>query len=218
MTFSILEAALASKDVKSAAEIRSALKEFLRRETLAIIRETSEKSFDHKLLIFDFFVRAFALIGDVENWLALRYEAFLMRDENASYDVSLGVSVDEWLAFAEQSLDNGFYSVATKACDKALLCIHGNNLVDSEYEDFHHESTIEKIKRMKDYSMILASSKSVQVQASNYLKKKNVEQPKEQNSVKSQTRTSGSTLFRNGIKARNLRKLQELQCLQTVPL
>ncbi|KAL3518018.1 hypothetical protein ACH5RR_020607 [Cinchona calisaya] len=218
-TVAILESLLAHKDVKSSVENRSALKEFMKHESLSVIREIAQKPVDHKLVIADFLVRAFALIGDVESCLALRYEAFLMRDEKASSDARLEVSHREWFVFAEQSFDNGFYSIAGKACERALLCIQMNHMVDPENDDsLHCEHAVDKIKRLKDAAMMLASSQSgsgrVQVQASEYMKKKIKEQQlKQQDSFCIETHSSGSTMFRNGIKRRNLRKLQECQCL-----
>ncbi|XP_027174701.1 uncharacterized protein LOC113774351 [Coffea eugenioides] len=233
-TIAILESLLASKDVKSSLEIRSALKEFMRHESLSIIREISEKSVENKLLIADFLIRAFALIGDVESCLALRYEALLLRDEKASSDTRLEVSYHEWLTLAEQLFDNGFYSAATKTCERALLCIQMDNGICTEDDDcFNYEHASENIKRLKDAAIILAASQTgtnragrfrvhfltqldddtVQVQATEYMKKKINQQLKQQESICTETYSSGSTLFRNGIKRRNLRKLQEHQCL-----
>ncbi|KNA09952.1 hypothetical protein SOVF_148860 [Spinacia oleracea] len=72
-TLRILELILSSKDVKLLLEFRSELKEFLRSESLIAIREASEKPVEHKLLILDFLVRAFAIVDDLEyssywNW------------------------------------------------------------------------------------------------------------------------------------------------------
>ncbi|CDP09241.1 unnamed protein product [Coffea canephora] len=213
-TIAILESLLASKDVKSSLEIRSALKEFMRHESLSIIREITEKSVENKLLIADFLIRAFALIGDVESCLALRYEALLLRDEKACSDTRLEVSYHEWLTLAEQLFDNGFYSAATKTCERALLCIQMDNGICTEDDDcFNCEHAFENIKRLKDAAIILAASQTVQVQASEYMKKKINQQLKQQESICTETYSSGSTLFRNGIKRRNLRKLQEHQCL-----
>lgn len=47
-------------------EVRSNLREFIRSESLAVIREISDRNTEHKILILDFLVRAFALAGDVE--------------------------------------------------------------------------------------------------------------------------------------------------------
>ncbi|CAI9770298.1 unnamed protein product [Fraxinus pennsylvanica] len=63
---SILESVLVSKDVKSLVDLRSALTEFIRDESLQIFQEISGKSVDYKLLCIDFRIRVFALIGDVQ--------------------------------------------------------------------------------------------------------------------------------------------------------
>lgn len=62
----ILESLLVFKDVKSQIETRSDLKQFLRFESLSIFHEIKYKTVYQKLFILQFFVRAFALIGDTE--------------------------------------------------------------------------------------------------------------------------------------------------------
>ena len=64
---------MVAKDVKSLLEVQSQLKDFLRCESLRIIREIAEKAADQKLLIIDFLVRAFALSGDAEVYQSLIY-------------------------------------------------------------------------------------------------------------------------------------------------
>lgn len=44
----------------------------------------------------------------------MRYEALIMRDQRAASDIRLMVLQSEWLGFAQQALDHGFYSVARK--------------------------------------------------------------------------------------------------------
>lgn len=66
VTLGILEALLVSKDVKSSLEVRSSLKELMRSEFMCVIREISDRSVEKKLTVLEFFVRAFAFIGDFE--------------------------------------------------------------------------------------------------------------------------------------------------------
>ncbi|KAK4856927.1 hypothetical protein QYF36_022741 [Acer negundo] len=152
-TIRILESALISKDVKSLIEVRSCLREFLRPESVTVIREISEKSVQQKLFILDFFVRAFALIGDVQSCLALRYEALTLRDLKSASCEWLQVSHIEWLHFAEQSLENGFCAIAGKACENAQSCLRFADLETDEMSEI-----TEKIKRMKNHSVTLATS------------------------------------------------------------
>ena len=44
----------------------------------------------------------------------MRYEALVLRELKSTSYQWLQVSHIEWLTFAEQALDNGFYSVAAK--------------------------------------------------------------------------------------------------------
>ncbi|XP_022154861.1 uncharacterized protein LOC111022017 isoform X2 [Momordica charantia] len=120
-TLQILEFVSVSKDVKSLIEAKSRLKELLRFESLSIIRETVEKTDDQKLLVLEFLVRAFALVGDTESCLALRYEALSFREMKSSNQKWLQVSHVEWLNFAEHSMHSGFISIAIKALTSEYL-------------------------------------------------------------------------------------------------
>nr|XP_016495490.1 PREDICTED: uncharacterized protein LOC107814565 isoform X2 [Nicotiana tabacum] len=206
----VLESFLASNDFKSLDGVARALKQFMRKESLCIIQEIAGKSTEHKLLIVDFLVRVFALIGDTESCLALRYEALLMREQKATSDQGLLVSYSEWLTFAEHSLENGFCSIAKKACEKALLCFEMNIVIDPGKDDF----VIEKIKKLKDIAVISASSRSVQAQAAEYFKKKTILQTSQESYISVEAKSSGSTLFRNGIKRRHRRQLDEHRHLE----
>ncbi|RAL42329.1 unnamed protein product [Cuscuta campestris] len=211
-TLRILESILVSGDAKSLDQIASALKDFMRRESLCILHETSAlRSVDDHLLIVEFLVRVFALIADDESCLALRYEALLLRERKAPTDQNLRVSCIEWLTFAEHSFQNGFCSIARMACEKALSCFDaGSNTVDGQTGDFSKNvHLIEKIKNLKDAASITASSHSVQAQAAKYLKKKPVARNTYQPfPVIEANKGYGSVLFREGIKRRHLRKLQ----------
>ncbi|KAE9598644.1 hypothetical protein Lalb_Chr15g0083171 [Lupinus albus] len=121
-TLGFLESLLVSKDVESATEVRFTLTQFLRSESLSVIRSIAAKTVHQKLLILDFFVRAFALLGDVQSCLALRYEALVLRElKSATASCEwLQVSSVEWLNFVVDAVHNGFHSVAEKV---SVLCI-----------------------------------------------------------------------------------------------
>jgi hypothetical protein len=44
----------------------------------------------------------------------MRYEALLLRDAKYSDNHHLQVSREEWLTFAKDALQNGFYTIASK--------------------------------------------------------------------------------------------------------
>ncbi|XP_034221553.1 protein DOUBLE-STRAND BREAK FORMATION-like isoform X2 [Prunus dulcis] len=175
-TLRVLESALVSKDVKSSIEVRSGLRQFLGSESLSVLREISEKSAEEKLLVLEFLVRSFALVGDVESCLALRYEALLLRDLKSATNPWLQVPYTEWLNFAHQSKDSGFYSVAGRACENALVCFKRKCAEDPKTDEvyvmkkstedakadgvFENVQVIEQIKRLKDCAMASASSHS----------------------------------------------------------
>ncbi|KAJ6315320.1 hypothetical protein OIU78_018748 [Salix suchowensis] len=167
------------------------------------------------LSILQFFVRAFALIGDTESCLALKYEALLFRDVKSTSDQSLHVSYLEWLNFAQHLLDQGFYSIATQACEKALACFQKKDVADAKTGDFIENARVtEYIKRLKDRAMKSAASGSVQAQAAEYLKRRIVEKSRICSSFRTETKSAASTLFRNGIKKRHARELRKHQSLQ----
>nr|TKS07897.1 uncharacterized protein D5086_0000109370 [Populus alba] len=200
----ILESLLVFKDVKSQIETRSDLKQFLRFESLSIFHEIKYKTVYQKLFILQFF-----------SCLALKYEALLFRDVKSSSDQSLHVSHLEWLNFAHHSLDQGFYSIATQASEKALACFQKKDVADAKTGDFFENArVIEDIKRLKDRAMRSAASGSVQAQAAEYLKRKVVEKSRTCSSFRTETKSAASTLFRNGIKKRHARELRKHQSMQ----
>ncbi|XP_021909744.1 uncharacterized protein LOC110823625 isoform X2 [Carica papaya] len=168
----ILESILVTKDVKSLIEVRSSLREYMSSEFFCVIREIEEKSVDQKILVLDFFVRAFALIGDIESCLAVRYEALLYRQLKSPSNQWLQVSHTEWLSFADHSIQNGFYTIAWKACENALLCIQRDDGTDPNSDEYSENSKdIEKIKRLKDSAIISASSHSADNAELHFIKK-----------------------------------------------
>ncbi|KAM7255969.1 hypothetical protein ACFE04_011710 [Oxalis oulophora] len=209
-TLAILQSIIVSKDLKSLIEHRSMLREFLRSESLSIMRENVETTVYHKLSILEFFVHAFALIGDTESCLALRYEALYLRELVCASHQSLRVSYREWLNFAEQAVDNGFNAIAAKACDSAQLCSQkkkcGDQEEDKSYENIHIS---ERIQRLKESAVTSTASHSIQAQAAGYLKNKTIQKGKKHDAGCPDIRHVATTLFRNGIKRRNERKLHE---------
>lgn len=76
-TLRILESVLAWNDFKSLYGVVCTLKQFMRHESLCIIQEIAGKSAEHKLLIVDFLVHIFALIGDTEVYTALNLSSLI---------------------------------------------------------------------------------------------------------------------------------------------
>ncbi|XP_047170855.1 protein DOUBLE-STRAND BREAK FORMATION isoform X3 [Vigna umbellata] len=199
-TIRFLESLLVSKDVKSFIEVRSSLTDFLRSESLSVIRSIASKTVHEKLLVLEFFVRAFALVGDQQSCLALRYEALVMRELKSASCRWLQVLPEEWLRFVEDAVRNGFHAVAEKP---------GGDMVSKNLK-----SIISEITRLRNCAMTSVSSRSVQVQTAEYLKRKTTEQKSDL--PNKQKRCLASTSFRNGIKRQNIRKLHEHQSLLLV--
>ncbi|CAI0549011.1 unnamed protein product [Linum tenue] len=59
-----------------------------------------------------FFVRAFVLISDIEFGAQVSRVAVLLRDLKSSTYQWMRVSYEEWLNFAEHSLENGIHAIA----------------------------------------------------------------------------------------------------------
>ncbi|XP_068495335.1 protein DOUBLE-STRAND BREAK FORMATION [Phaseolus vulgaris] len=232
-TIRFLESLLVSKDVKSFIEVRSSLTQFLRSESLSVIRSIAAKTVHEKLLVLEFFVRAFALVGDQQSCLALRYEALVMREFKSASCQWLQVSPVEWLRFVEDAVRNGFHTVAEKASENALSCLENNDDHKSGGVTVSKnlKSIISEITRLRNSAMTSVSSgsvflfllrgeeglsvecdSSVQVQTAEYLKRKTTEQQKP-DLLNKQKRCLASTSFRNGIKRQNIRKLHEHQSL-----
>ncbi|RHN67747.1 hypothetical protein MtrunA17_Chr3g0106061 [Medicago truncatula] len=214
-TLRFLDSLLVSKDVKSLVEIRSSLNQLLKSESLSIIQSITAESVHNKLIVLDFFVCAFAIVGDLESCLALRYEALVVRELKSATIQLLHVSPLEWLNFVEDAVKNGFHAVAVKACENALRCI-GNSDVQKLGRDVISDNlkanTISEITRLRNFSLASITSRSVQVQATEYLERKTREQQKLDLPYK-EKRCLASTSFRNGIKRQNMRKLYKRQTL-----
>ncbi|XP_042015823.1 protein DOUBLE-STRAND BREAK FORMATION-like isoform X2 [Salvia splendens] len=158
VTIRVLESILVSKDVQSSIDFKSVLKRFMRDESLLIFGEIAEEPVEIKLTCAEFLIRVFAMIGDVESCLALRYEALVLRDEMASIHPYLQVTSKEWLTFTEHSLENGYHSIANQACEKARMSSGAVHL-ESDYL-FHDVNVMEKIGRLKDDALLKISSQS----------------------------------------------------------
>ncbi|MQM01841.1 hypothetical protein Taro_034601 [Colocasia esculenta] len=211
-TLRILESVLSAKDVESLVDTRSSLRELLRSEAVYVLREVSRNSADEKLSVAEFFVQAFALVGDVESCLALRYEAMILRELKYMTQDTLRVCYEEWLRFAEDSLHNGYYSIAVKGCDHALFSIQSKEIADIQPYDFCMESQmVRKIKKLRNRALELDAPRSVQTRTADYLKEKAIQFQKNQESHPTGARCPASLLFRNAIKARNMKKLRKSQ-------
>ncbi|XP_078181134.1 protein DOUBLE-STRAND BREAK FORMATION [Carex rostrata] len=224
-TLEVLDSILASRDVPLILETRSKLRDLIRYEAVMALRGVKEKpaSVDEKLCIVQFFVSAFALIGDVESCLALKYDALVLRESKSVEEKDLKVFYQEWVTFAKDSLDNGFYSIAQMGCDKALKCIHSGTgtVVDSSgVGNGMNSHVLHDIKRLRDLASSLVSSHSVQTQSTQYMKRKaeRVEAKKSLQLIK--LKQVGSNLFRNGIKKRNAQKflLSKSRVTSTLPM
>ncbi|KAJ8499354.1 hypothetical protein OPV22_009906 [Ensete ventricosum] len=158
-TIQILESVLVSRDVQSLLETRSALRQLFRSEALSVMGGISSMTVDRKLSTVQFFVWAFALVGDVESCLALKYEALVLRESKHLKIHGLEVSFEEWLTFAKDSLDNGFYPIAIQGFERALHCFQTEKIEDPEFvmssEDAH---IIKYMKNLKDVATSVTAS------------------------------------------------------------
>ncbi|KAG9445155.1 hypothetical protein H6P81_016495 [Aristolochia fimbriata] len=195
-TLRILESVLVSKDVKSLIETRSRLKEFMRSESVTILKLNEKETVDRKLNVAEFFVRAFALVGDTESCLALKYEALILRELKYMNHPCLQVSYEEWLTFAEDCCCNGFYSIAIKGFDNAIECLQHISVGD--------KVTGEVIKERWDKVRVLIGSRSVQAETAKYLKNRALLKKPENEFQPPKTQALASSMFRCG----NLQRLQ----------
>ncbi|KAI3410801.1 uncharacterized protein J3R85_018397 [Psidium guajava] len=206
-TLGVLRTLLVSKDVRSAVQVRSSLEQFMRLQSLCILREIGDENVVHVLSVLEFLVRAFAVIGDFESCLALRYEALVFRKHKARVHQWLQVGHIEWENFAKDALDNGFYPIATKACENALLCLRRSDA--SGLENFNGD--IQRIGSLKDIAIASTGSCIVEAKAVKYLKRKEMEKSQLQAPTSREIEPVASVLFRDCIKKRNARKFSECQ-------
>ncbi|XP_010521977.1 PREDICTED: uncharacterized protein LOC104800761 [Tarenaya hassleriana] len=211
---------LAEKDVKSLCQAQSGLRDIMKSDLIHIFGEIGGASIIRKLSVLEFFARAFALIGDMESCLAVRYEALTLRELRSPTPSCawLSVSHSEWVEFAEQSLENGFSSIARKACENAVLCLKKDRISEPKSEE-HSEVLVatEKASRLGDSAATCESSHSVQAQAAEYLRGKELRKLNRQPPMIQKIDFTGSSLFRDGIKKRNERMLQDLRTIQIAP-
>ncbi|CAN0902136.1 Protein DOUBLE-STRAND BREAK FORMATION [Linum grandiflorum] len=229
----ILESIMACKDRQTITETRPSLRDFMRSESLAVIRELSHHTVERKLLTVEFLLRSFTLIGDIESVLALSYEGLLMRELKSTTHQWMRVSYEEWLNFAQHSFDNGYHAVAIQACDKALLCLNSDDTDDTRTtEPIERAEEADKVKRLKDSALRSGASNSVDTFPNNtfaiivaiqghvaeYLRKRRriPERSRSEMNISNSTQpqNAASILFRNGIKKRNSRELHQHQSLQ----
>ncbi|XP_042424248.1 protein DOUBLE-STRAND BREAK FORMATION-like isoform X2 [Zingiber officinale] len=219
-TLRILESILVARDVESLLVSRAALRGLLLSEASSVMGGASGMTVEKKLRIVQFFVGAFALIGDGESCLALKYEALILRESNCVKVQGLEVSYDEWLTFAKDSLDNGFYPIA----------IQGNKIEHREDDDPRrdrnhlrpdrgHDSTA----NMSDTSpgpqkvvqeILPPQSPTIQTQTAKYLKSKGRQEGQVSSSLSDPKVDIASSTFRCGINKRNLQMLQRSRGLQ----
>ncbi|XP_037433796.1 protein DOUBLE-STRAND BREAK FORMATION-like isoform X2 [Triticum dicoccoides] len=160
----VLEAALsAGGDVAALLSTRSAARKLLRESVAGACAAAAVEGDGARLSVADFFARAFALSGDVESCLAMRYEALVLREAKYSDDLDLHVFHEEWLTFAQDSLDNGFYTIASKAFANALVHIHPSHLDSTN-------STLKKNK-VNDIRGLQTLAKSLSAQRSDAIRR-----------------------------------------------
>ncbi|KAJ0244886.1 Protein DOUBLE-STRAND BREAK FORMATION [Hirschfeldia incana] len=214
----ILELNLVATSAKSFSDLRSRLRDFMRSESSAVFSELAGESVVAKLSVLEFFTRAFALIGDTESCLAMKYEALTLREIKSTSCLWLRVSHSEWIDFAVQSMEHGFPSIARKASENALLRLKRDSLIEPTSEEYSEtlDADAEDVRRLRDSAASLTSSHSVQAQGAEYLRSKEFKILSRQTRPIKNLDSTGSNLFREGISKRNKRMLQHLRSTQMV--
>ncbi|KAL6630619.1 hypothetical protein ACP70R_028470 [Stipagrostis hirtigluma subsp. patula] len=206
----VLEAALsAGGDVPALLSTRSAARRLLRTSVGEAFPAPGPVEEDgRRLAVSDFFARAFALVGDVESCLAMRYEALVLRESKYSDDLHLQVSREEWLTFAKDSLDNGFYTIASKAFANALAHLHPSHPghLDSTSSVEEKDNTND-ITGLQNLAKSLSAQHSVQTQSAEYMKRRASSGHEKCNLQSGKPKLPGVSMFRLGIKTRNMKKL-----------
>ncbi|KAF0889636.1 hypothetical protein E2562_030118 [Oryza meyeriana var. granulata] len=208
----LLDAALsAGADVPALLHTRSSARQLLR-ESAAQAFSVPDLGTTTRLSIAGFFARAFALAGDVESCLAMTYEALLLREAKYSDDLHLQVSNEEWLAFAKDSFDNGFYTIASKAFANALvhICPSRPVYLDST-NSILKKDKISDISGLQNLAKSLSALRSVHRQSAEYMKRKASGAKEKCNLHLGKAKLPESLMFRPGIKTRRIQKLHHSQ-------
>ncbi|KAM3274120.1 hypothetical protein ACQJBY_043353 [Aegilops geniculata] len=202
----VLEAALsAGGDVAALLSTRSAARKLLRESVAEACAAAAVEGDGARLSVADFFARAFALSGDVESCLAMRYEALVLREAKYSDDLQLHVFHEEWLTFAQDSLDNGFYTIASKAFANALVHIHPSHLDSTNSTP--KKNKVNDIRGLQTLAKSLSAQRSVQTQSAEYMKRKTSGVSENCNLHSEKRKLPANLMFRLGIKTRNTQKL-----------
>ncbi|KAL0865347.1 hypothetical protein Bca101_044465 [Brassica carinata] len=213
----ILELNLVATSAKLFSDIRSRLRDFMRSESSVIFSELAGESVVAKLSVLEFFARAFALVGDTEICLAMKYEALTLREIKSPSCLWLRVSHSEWINFAVQSMEHGFPCIARKASENALLGLKRDSIIEPTSEEYSETlDAAENVRRLRDSAASLTSSHSVQAQGAEYLRSKELKILSRQTRPIKNLDSTGSNLFREGISKRNKRMLQHLRSTQMV--
>ncbi|XP_056861751.1 protein DOUBLE-STRAND BREAK FORMATION isoform X2 [Raphanus sativus] len=160
----ILELSLVATSAKSFSDLRSGLRDLMRSESSVVFGELTGESVVAKLSVLEFFARAFALIGDTESCLAMKYEALTLREIKSRNCLWLRVSHSEWIDFAVQSMEHGFPCIARKASENALLGLKRDSLIEPTSEEYSENldaaAAAENVRRLRDSAASSTSSHS----------------------------------------------------------
>ncbi|KAL6653418.1 hypothetical protein ACP70R_008996 [Stipagrostis hirtigluma subsp. patula] len=237
----VLEAALsAGGDVPALLATRSVARRLLRASAAEAFPATGPvEDVGRRLAVADFFARAFALVGDVESCLAMRYEALVLREAKYSDDLHLQVSREEWLTFASKLRLLATVVSATQFGSNLEVSSRGipvacmSNLITEELPNAfanalahlrpshpgHLDSTIsieEKdntnyITGLQNLAKSLSAQHSVQTQSAEYMKRRASSGHEKCNLQSGKPKLPGVSMFRLGIKTRNMKKLLHSQ-------
>ncbi|KAF8706322.1 hypothetical protein HU200_030582 [Digitaria exilis] len=207
----LLEAALSTgADVPALLATRSEARRLLQQHAPQAFAAPPPPLPDHharSLATADFFARAFALVGDVQSCLAMRYEALLLRDAKYSGDHHLQVSHEEWLTFAKDSLHNGFYTIASKAFAYAIAHICRSQPGQLDSTNSIEKDRINDIIGLQNLAKSLSAQHSVQTRSAEYMKRRGSGGHDKYYLQSGKPKLPGSSMFMLGIKTRNMKKL-----------
>ncbi|PVH33428.1 hypothetical protein PAHAL_8G002800 [Panicum hallii] len=206
----LLQAALsAGPDVPALLHTRSAARRLLQDRAKEAFAAAQAPPLDHAriLVVADFFARAFALVADVRSCLAMRYEALLLRDAKYSDNHHLQVSREEWLTFAKDALQNGFYTIASKAFAYATAHIHPSHPRQLDSTNSIEKDKINDITGLRNLAKSLSAKHSVQTESAEYMKRRNSCAREKYNLQSGKPKLPGSSMYMLGIKTRNIKKL-----------
>ncbi|KAJ7524905.1 hypothetical protein O6H91_17G027300 [Diphasiastrum complanatum] len=139
-----LQFMLYAHDANMCCSARRQLTDLLKSAAMELLKCMKIYSVEENLLLLKFLKSCFQSTFDAESRLVIIYEELLLRDSVCVDKRYLGVTDDEWMCFARDCLQHGFYHNAAKAYDMIISRVRSLKLAQDTMKVILEEVTKEK--------------------------------------------------------------------------